>query len=312
MTAYVVTQRRFGGPEVLEIEERPRPVPGPGEVLVRVRAAGIDPADLLARSGAAAASRYGRPPFTLGQDVSGTVESTGPHASRFHPGDDVFGRIDTGAYATHVTAPVDHLARKPASLDHLHAAAAPTAALTAWQALIDIARVGPATRVLIHAAAGGVGHIAVQLAKAEGARVVATAPAAHHAFLSALGADELLDPATTDFAAAVHGVDVALDLVGGAHGPRTLGTLRPNGLLVCAVPADLGLSPEDVEARGMRFAVVEPEPSPERLTKIAELLATGRIRVHVAAAFPLTEVAKAHEAGESGQAPGRLVLALPD
>ena len=187
----VITQCRFGGPEVLEVEERPLPVPAAGEVLVRVRAAGINAIDLLVRSGTA--PLYGEPPFTLGRDLSGVVEAVGEGVTRLRPGDEVFGKVDAGAYATHVTAPAAHFAAKPATVDHVHAAAAPTATLTAWQALIDIARVGPGTRVLIHAAAGGVGHAAVQLAKAEGAFVVATARADRHDFLRGLGADELVD-----------------------------------------------------------------------------------------------------------------------
>lgn len=305
----VITQRRFGGPEVLEPAERPRPVPGRGEVLVRVRAAGVNPVDRLARSGVA--PLYGEPPFTLGTDVSGEVEEVGAEVTRFRPGDEVFGKVDAGGYATHLTAPADHFAAKPDTLDHVHAAAAPTAVLTAWQALIDIARIGPGTRVLIHAAAGGVGHVAVQLAKAEGAYVLATARADRHAFLRDLGADELVDHTAGDFTEAVHYIDAALDLVGGDYGPRTLNTLRPNGLLISAIPWDLGLSPEEVEARGMRFAVVRSQPSGARLEKIAALLAAHRIRVHVEAVLPFTEAAKAHELGDAGHARGRLVLIMP-
>ncbi|MCT9080838.1 NADP-dependent oxidoreductase [Streptomyces fulvoviolaceus] len=305
----VMTQHRFGGPEVLQLEARPRPTPGDDEILLRVRATGVTPEDWLARSGTA--PLYGDPPFTLGQDVSGVVEAVGREVTHFRPGDEVFGRIDGGGYAEHVTAPATHFAAKPALLDHTHAAAAPTATLTAWQALIDIARVGPGTRVLIHAAAGGVGHTAVQLAKAEGAYVVATAHPDEHDFLRDLGADELVDVTTTDFAATVRDIDVALDLIGGDHGPRTLNTLRPKGLLLAAVPGDLGLSPEEAEARGMRCAVVTPEPSGERLTKIAALLASNRIRLHVEAALPFTEAAKAHELGEAGRARGRIVLTIP-
>lgn len=306
---HVITQRRFGGPEVLEIEERPCPVPAPGEVLVRVRAVVVDADDPPARSGAA--PLYGDPPFVLGHDLSGVVAATGADVTRFRSGDEVFGRIDAGAYATHVTAPAAHLARKPAALDHTHAAAAPTAMLTAWQALIEVGQVGPGTRVLIHAAAGAVGHAAVQLSSAEGSYVISTAPADQHGFLREMGADELIDPTTADFTEAVHDVDVALDLVGGDFGPRTLVTLRPNGLLVSAVPGDLGLSPEDVEARGMRFALAQAAPSGERLARIAPLLASGRIRLHVEAALPFTDAAKAHELAEAGLTRGALVLVPP-
>ena len=305
----VMTQHRFGGPEVLVAEERPRPVPGDGEILLRVRAAGVDAADRLARSGAA--PLYGQPPFTLGRDVSGVVAQTGAGVTLFRPGDEVFGMVEGGGHALHVTAPAGHFAVKPAALDHVHAAAAPTAALTAWHGLIDTARIGPGTRVLVHAAASALGHVAVQLAKAEGAYVIGTAAPGEHDFLRGLGADELVDD-TADFTDRVHAVDAALDLVGGDHGPRTLNTLRPGGLLLAAVPGDLGLSPEEVEARGMRFAVVEAEPSGERLAKVASLLASDRIRLHVEAAVPFVEAAKAHELGDAGHGTGALVLVMPD
>ncbi|ANS68182.1 Zn-dependent oxidoreductase, NADPH:quinone reductase [Streptomyces lincolnensis] len=305
----VITQHRFGGPDVLEPAHRPRPVPAGDEILLRVRAAGVTPQDRQARSGTA--PLYGDPPFTLGSDVSGVVEEVGAEVTGLRPGDEVFGRVDGGGYAVHLTAPARHFAVKPASLDHVRAAAVPTAALTAWQALIDIARIGPGTRVLIHAAAGGVGHVAVQLAKAEGAYVIGTARADDHTFLRDLGADEPVED-TADFDTVVQDVDVALDLLGGTHGPHSLSALRPKGLLLCAVPGDLGLSPEDVEGRGMRFAVVQPEPSAERLTKIAALLASDRIRVHVSAALPFAEVSKAHELGEGGGVRGALVLVMPD
>ncbi|WNM30450.1 NADP-dependent oxidoreductase [Streptomyces sp. Li-HN-5-11] len=306
----VITQHRFGGPEVLGAEERPRPEPAAGEVLVRVRATGINPEEALVRSGAA--PLYGEPPFVLGRDVSGVVEAAGADVTGVRAGDEVFGMVDGGGYATHVTAPAAHFAARPPALDDVHAAAAPTAALTAWQALLDIAHVAPGTRVLVHAAADGVGHVAVQLAKAEGAYVIGTARADTHGFLRDLGADEVIDDTAADLADAVHDIDVALDLIGGDHGPRTLGTLRPDGLLISAVPGDLGLAPEDVEARGMRFAVVETRPSGERLAKITPLLADARLRLHVETTVPFRDAARAHELIEGGRTKGKVVLVMPD
>ncbi|MEU1852011.1 NADP-dependent oxidoreductase [Streptomyces sp. NPDC019990] len=303
--AQVITQHRFGGPDVLEIGELARPEPAPGEILLRVHAAGVDPADRLIRSGAA--PLFGEPPFTLGWDVSGDVEEVGPEVTRFRPGDEVFGRIDGGGHATHLTAPADCFAAKPSGLVHAHAAAAPTALLTAWRALIDIARVGPGSRVLIRAAAGGAGHVAVQLAKAEGAYVIGLARAEDHDFLRDLGADECVDDTPAGLAESVGGVDAALDLVGGDLAPLLLGTLRPNGILLSTVPADLGLSPEDVESHGLRFALVRVDPSGDLLARIAPLLADRRVRVHVAATLPLGEAARAHEMGE-GHARGAIVL----
>ncbi|MEV5612189.1 NADP-dependent oxidoreductase [Streptomyces sp. NPDC052225] len=307
-TMRVISQRRLGGPEVLEVATVERPEPREGEVLVRVHAVGVNPVDWLARSGAA--PLFGDPPFTLGWDVSGVVEAAGQDVTEFRPGDEVFGMIRGGGYAEYVVIRTEHLAPKPASVDHAHAAAVPAAALTSWQALVETAQIGPGRRVLVHAAAGGVGHIAVQIAKAEGAYVIGTARADKHDFLRDLGVDEPVDYTTTDFARAVRDVDVAFDLVGGDYGPRTLATLRPGGLLVSAALADPGVTPEDAEARGVRFAPVAVQPSGGTLRKVSALLAAGRIRPQVAALLPLEEVAKAHEMGAAGRTQGKIVLTV--
>ncbi|NJP82900.1 NADP-dependent oxidoreductase, partial [Streptomyces sp. AA8] len=204
-----VVQKSFGGPEVLEVVETERPTPLGGEVLVRVHASGVNPVDVAVRSGAL--PLLGEPPFGVGWDISGVVEEAGPGA-RFKPGDEVFGmpffpRAATG-YAEYVAVPSRQVARKPAGLDHVHAAALPLAALTAWQGLVDAARITEGQRVLIHRAAGGVGHFAVQIAKARGAHVIAMASAPKHDFVRGLGADEVIDYRTTDFTEAVKDVDV--------------------------------------------------------------------------------------------------------
>ncbi|WP_394430129.1 NADP-dependent oxidoreductase [Streptomyces sp. SGAir0957] len=304
----VISQRRFGGPEVLEVVEAARPVPGAGEVLVRVHAAGVNPADRLARSGAAPV--LGDPPFTLGLDVSGVVAVTGADVTAFRPGDEVFAMVPGGGYAEYVTVRADALAPKPASVDHVHAAAAPRACLTAWQALVDLGRVGPGHRVLIHAAAGGVGHIAVQLAKVQGAYVIGTARAALHGFLRDLGVDEPLDHTTADFALTLRQVDLAFDLVGGDYGPRSLATLRPGGLLVPAVLTGLGVTPEEAAARAVRLRPVVVRPSGSTLGKVAALMAAGRLRPHVSAVLPLEEAGKAHEVAAAGRTQGRIVLTV--
>ncbi|MFI6881228.1 NADP-dependent oxidoreductase [Streptomyces sp. NPDC050400] len=309
-TMRVISQRRLGGPEVLEVVEAERPEPRGGEVLVRVHAAGVNPVDLLARSGAAPI--FGDPPFTLGWDVSGVVEEAGQDVDGFRPGDEVFAMIRGGGYAEYVLVRVEHLAPKPSTVDHVHAAAAPAAALTSWQALVDLAQVGPGRRVLVHAAAGGVGHIAVQIAKAEGAHVIGTARADHHDFLRGLGVDEPVDYTTTDFARTVRDVDVAFDLVGGDYGPRSLATLRPGGLLVSAILADLGVTPEEAETRGVRFAPVAVQPSGATLRKVASLMAAGRVRPYVTALLPMEEVGKAHEMAATHRTQGRIVLTVTD
>ncbi|MCX4391376.1 NADP-dependent oxidoreductase [Streptomyces sp. NBC_01767] len=203
-----VFQKSFGGPEVLEIAETERPKPLPGEVLVKVHASAVNPVDVFVRSGAF--PLLGEPPFGVGWDISGVVEEAGPGA-RFEVGDEVYGmpffpRAATG-YAEYVAAPSRQVARKPASLDHVHAAAIPLAALTAWQGLVQAAGVKAGDRVLIHRAAGGVGHFAVQIAKAHGAHVIAMASPARHDFVRGLGANEVIDYRTTDFTEAVKDAD---------------------------------------------------------------------------------------------------------
>ncbi|WP_338700856.1 NADP-dependent oxidoreductase [Streptomyces sp. Q6] len=307
-TMRVISQRRLGGPEVLEVATVERPEPHEGEALVRVHAAGVNPVDWQARSGDA--PLFGDPPFTLGWDISGVVEAAGQDVTTFRPGDEVFGMIRGGGYAEYAVVRTEHLAPKPSSVDHVHAAATPAAALTSWQALVDTAQIGPGRRVLVHAAAGGVGHIAVQIAKAEGAYVIGTAGADKHDFLRDLGVDEPVDYTATDFARTVRDVDVAFDLIGGDYGPRTLATLRPGGLLVSAALADLGITQEDAEARDVRFASVAVQPSGATLRKVAALMAAGRIRPHVSARLPLEEVAKAHEMSATGHTQGKIVLTL--
>ncbi len=217
-----IGQDEFGGPEVLELIEVERPEPGPAEVLVRVHAAGVNPTDSWHRATGGLAGAVIR----LGWDVSGVVEAVGLGVATLAPGDEVFGMprhpLPAGTYAEYVTSPARHLVRKPTGLTHVQAAALPLAALTAWQALVDVAEVRPGHRVLIHAAAGGVGHLAVQIAKARGAYVIGTARSAKHDFLRGLGADELVDYTEADFETAVEPVDVVIDTIGGAYGPRSL------------------------------------------------------------------------------------------
>ncbi|MFE0046749.1 NADP-dependent oxidoreductase [Streptomyces albireticuli] len=304
-----VIQNSFGGPEVLRTVETERPVPLAAEVLVRVHASAVNPVDVAVRSGAF--PLLGEPPFGVGWDISGVVEEAGPGA-RFAVGDEVYGmpffpRAATG-YADYVAVPSRQVARKPASLDHVHAAALPLAALTAWQGLVDAARIGEGDRVLIHRAAGGVGHLAVQIAKARGAHVTALASAAKHDFVRGLGADEVVDYRTTDFTEVVRDADVVFDST--AQGARSLGALRPGGTLVSILEhGDRELAAQ-VEAAGRRFAGISVEPDYASLEAIAELVDAGRIRPHVDATFPLTEAAEAHRLVAAGTARGKIVLTV--
>ncbi|MGK5543765.1 NADP-dependent oxidoreductase [Streptomyces sp. URMC 127] len=304
-----VIQKSFGGPEVLEVAEVDRPVPLPGEVLVRVRAAAVNPVDVGVRSGAY--PLLGEPPFGVGWDVSGVVEEAGPGA-RFRPGDEVYGmpffpRAAT-AYAEYVAVPSRQVARKPATLDHVHSAALPLAALTAWQGLVDAARLGEGQRVLIHRAAGGVGHLAVQIAKARGAHVTALASAPKHDFVRSLGADEVIDYRTTDYTEAVKDADVVFD--SSSEGVRALDVLRPGGTLVSIMEhGDQELAAR-IEAAGRRFAGIAVEPDYASLEAIAALVDAGRIRPHVAEMFPLAEAAEAHRRIASGRTQGKIVLTV--
>jgi NADPH:quinone reductase-like Zn-dependent oxidoreductase len=314
-TMRAVVQDTFGGPQVLRVERMPRPEPLPTEVLVRVHAAGVNPVDWKTRSGSGMAGVLGQPPFILGWDVSGVVEAVGFGVTTLAVGDEVYGMPwfprAAGAYAEYVTAPARQFARKPVTATHEQAAAVPLAALTAWQALVDTAGVRPGQRVLVHAAAGGVGHLAVQFARHLGAHVVATASAGRHAWLKELGADETIDYTAVRFEKVTDPIDVVIDLVGDAHDDtshRSLRVLRPGGLLV-AVPA--GVSPELAEAAaaaGVRATPFLVEPDGPALTRIAELIDAGQVRVEVEEVFPLEQAATAHARSESGRTRGKLVL----
>ncbi|MFG1686458.1 NADP-dependent oxidoreductase [Nonomuraea sp. NPDC049269] len=306
-----ISQDTLGGPEVLKTVELDRPTPGPTEVLVRVHAAGVNPADWKTRAGGG----HLGVPFVLGWDVSGVVEQVGLGTTIYQPGDEVFGMLrypyGNGAYAEYVSAPARHFAPKPANLDHTQAAAIPLAALTAWQALVDTARLTEGQRVLVHAAAGGVGHFAVQIAKARGAYVIGTASAAKHDLLRDLGADELVDYRDEDFAEVVRDVDVVIDTIGGDYGPRSLRTLREGGTIVSLTLSllDAGLHAQAAE-RGIRSAAMLVEPDHAAMKALAALAKAGKLRAELAAVLPLADAAKAHELGESGRTTGKIVLSV--
>lgn len=308
-----VGQDVLGGPEVLTLLETERPTPGPSQVLVRVHAAGLNPTDWKHR----ATGRFlGEPPFVLGWELSGVVEDVGMGVTLYAPGDEVFGMLPypfgVGAFADYAAGPTRAFAPKPASVDHITAGAVPLAALTAWQALVDTADVQAGQRVLVHAAAGGVGHFAVQIAKARGAYVIGTASAGKHAFVRGLGADEVVDYREVDFTEVVHGVDAVLDAVGGDYGVRSLDTLRPGGIVVSIVPSGAGTLREAAAPRGMRAATMLVEADHAGMLAIAGLLADGRLRPEIAGVFPLEEMAKAHALGETDRTTGKLVIDVID
>jgi NADPH:quinone reductase-like Zn-dependent oxidoreductase len=304
-----IRQTTLGGPDVLELSEVPRPDPGPTEVLVRVAAAGVNPVDWKVRM---RGGLLGEPPFTVGWDVAGVVETLGRGVTRFAPGDRVFGMPrfprEAAAYAEYVTSPSRQLARIPDGLGDVEAAALPLAGLTAWQALVETADVGTGSRVLVLAAAGGVGHLAVQIAKARGAYVVGTARAEKHAFLASLGADEAIDYTTGPLAGRVGEVDVVLDALGGDPAADALPTLREGGTLV-TLTGDAGALRERAAGR-VRVAALLVEPDRLGMEALAALVAADALRPHVSATFPLADAARAHETGETGRTRGKLVLTV--
>ena len=310
----VVSQDEFGGPEVLHLAERPVPEPLPTEIRVRLAAAGVNPVDWKTRAGAGSAGVIGPPPFVLGWDVAGVVDALGRGVTRFAIGDRVMGMPwfprQAGAYAELVTGPSRQFVAVPPGLTDLDAAALPLASLTAWQILVDTARIKPGDRVLIHNASGGVGHLAVQIARARGTTVIATASAAKHDWLRGLGADELVDYRSVRFEEVVHDVDVAVDFVGGEDSFRVARTVRPDGLLVVVPSGGDPRVHEAARAAGIRSTGFLVEPDRTSLEAIADLAATGRLRVTVGASFPLAQAAEAHRAGEAHAVTGKIVLAI--
>ncbi|GAA0492442.1 NADP-dependent oxidoreductase [Streptomyces olivaceiscleroticus] len=312
-TMRAVTVKEFGGPEALTVDRVARPEPLPTEVLVRVHAAGVNPVDWKTRAGHGMAGLQTLP-LILGWDVSGVVEEVGFGVTTLAPGDEVYAMPwfprPAGGYAEFVTAPSRQFARKPASLSHVEAAALPLAALTAWQALVDTARVTGGQRVLVHAAAGGVGHLAVQFAKHLGAEVIATAREPRHAWLKELGADETIDYTRQRFEEATGQVDVVIDLIGAADGTdvRSVAVTRPGGLIV-SIPG--GVSDALAAAAGQAGVRTSPllvEPDAAALTAIAGLVDSGAVRVEVERTFPLEQAAEAHRLGETNRTRGKLVL----
>lgn len=299
----------YGGPEVLAFEDAPRPIPGSGEVLVRVLAAGVNPVDWKIREGLLKDSLQYKFPFIPGWDLSGVVEEAGPAVTRFKPSDEVFSRPDIGrdgAYAEFTVVDASLLAKKPRSIDHIHAAGIPLAAMTGWQALIDTARLKRGQRVLIHAGAGGVGSFAVQFAKWKDAHVIATCSTANVDFVKELGADEVVDYRQTDFTHMKH-VDTVLDTVGGEVQERSWKVIKPFGILVSIVSQP---SIEVAESLNLRQAFVRLKPDSALLANIAKLVDAGKIKPTVGTVLPLTEARRAQELSQAGHTRGKIILAI--
>jgi NADPH:quinone reductase-like Zn-dependent oxidoreductase/predicted SnoaL-like aldol condensation-catalyzing enzyme len=315
-TMRAISQDTYGTPDVLQETLLPKPAPGVSEILVAVHAAGVNPTDWWNRAQSMTVARM---PLVLGWDVSGVVEAVGMGVTLFKPGDEVFGMLPypggVGAHAEYVTARARVFTHKPAGIDHVQAGALPLAALTAYQALVDTAGVRAGQRVLIHAAAGGVGHLAVQIAKSRGAYVIGTASAAKHDFLRSVGADEVIDYHSVDFAEALSDIDVVLDPISldSAARARSVAVLRPGGTLVSILPVPV--DPAELAAiaeRGIRYESLLVEADHAGMQAIADLVETGALRAHIEATFPLAEAAKAHALGETGRTTGKIVLTVRD
>jgi len=331
-TMNVIRVHEAGGPEVLKYEQAPVPEPGDGEVLVRVHAVGLNPPDWYLRDGMRSLPAELRPPIDfpliLGSDISGVVATVGSDVTGFAPGDEVFGLIRFPqaigeAYAEYVAAPASDLALKPRNVDHVDAAASAMSGLTAWQFLIDVGHtvvppfqsfvhrtvpLGPGTRVLINGAAGGVGHIAVQLAKWRGADVTAVASGAHEMFLRGLGADDVIDYTKVSAEQLPTGFDVVVDSVGGPATGRFLRTLKPGGALL---PVFFGaVDPEQAAHNDIFVSSTQVRANGTQLAQLGALLQSGDLRVKIDSTYPLRAASQAHERAERGHIQGKLVLTV--
>jgi len=298
----------YGGSDVLTYGEAPRPIPQAGEVLIKVHATTVNPFDCAVHTGYVSGYFQYELPLIPGTDVSGVVEAVGAGVSTFRKGDEVYARAGVmrpGAYAEYVAAPTADVALKPASLDHVHAAAIPHVTLTAWQALFVVGELKAGQTVLIHGAAGGVGHIAVQLARLRGAKVIGTA-SVNIGFLRELGVDEAINYATTPFENVVKGVDVVLDTIGGDTQERSWGVLKPGGILISTVQPP---SQDAAAARGVRQAFIATAPPiAETLTEVAALVAAGKFRPEVSHVLPLREIQAAHGLLELHHTRGKIAI----
>lgn len=298
----------YGRTEVVVEENAPRPKPNLDEVLLGVHAAGVNPVDWKVRDGYLKERRRSQLPVIRGWDVSGVVEAVGARVTDFKPGDTVFGMLDimrNGAYAEYTLASALTIVNKPKALDHVHAAAVPIAALTAWQALFEVANLRPGQKVLIHAAAGGVGHFAVQLAKWKGAQVIGTTSANNLKFVRDLGADETIDYHARSFDKAVRGVDVVLDLIGGEVQQRSWSVIKKGGILVTALGVP---SPEPAQKYDVRGEAVRVRADATQLAQLAKLIDGGNLKPVVDIVLPLADAAKAHKLSQTGHVRGKLVL----
>lgn len=304
----------WGGPELLTVATGPIPDPGPAGILIHTHAVGLNPVDWKVRSGVYAAA-YDIPfPIVLGRDFSGTVLAAGPDAAGdWQPGDEVVGTLafepKLGAYATHLVVTDAALARRPETVAVDQAAALPVGGITAWQALHEVAEVQPGQKVLVHAGAGGVGHLTVQLAAEAGCIVTATCSPHNADFVRNLGATQTFDYTSGRFEDTLQGFDVVVDCVGGDVLDRSYAVLTKGGIAVTMANRP---DPQLAESLGVRVALVFMRPDAEQLAMLLGKVADGSLSVHVDASYPLADVAEAHQVLEQGHVRGKLVLTTRD
>lgn len=311
-TMQAVRVHQYGGPEQLQLEQVNRPEPQTGEVLVRVHAAGVLPAEWKMRQGLFKDYMPVRFPYIPGSAFAGVVEEIGPGVTTFKTGQTVFGRTTKGAYAQYTVAAVETLALKPETISFAEAATISGGATVAWTSLFENAGLQSGQRVLIYGAAGGLGLFAVQFARWKGAQVIGTASTRNLDFVHSLGAETVIDYTTTRFEEVVHDVDVVLDTIGGETLQRSMKVVKPGGILVSLLGDPSQELAQEYGIRAMKNEVTQPFPSTELLDSIAGLMAEGSVRTHIASEYSLDEVRQAHERCQTGHGRGRIVLKIAD
>ena len=311
-TMKAVVVHEYGGPEVLKYEDAPKPEPKENEILVRVVAAGVNPVDGLIRSGKYAKFFNTALPLIPGYDIAGVVEKTGVKIDKFKIGDAVYAYIDLkkgGGYAEYALVTEKEAAPKPKSAGFAEAAAVPVVALTAWQALVDTAKLSAGQSVLIHGGSGGVGSFAIQFAKLRGAKVIATASTRNQDLLKQLGADVTIDYTKQKFEEVAKDVDVVLETVGKDTLARSYGVVKKGGILVSLLgPPDQA----ELDWHGIRGSALGVEPNSAELAEIGKLIDEKKIKVIVSETFPLAEAAKAQQQADTGHTRGKIVLKIAD
>ncbi|HEY4282341.1 MAG TPA: NADP-dependent oxidoreductase [Chthoniobacterales bacterium] len=311
-TMKAVVIRSYGGPEVLKVEDVPTPVPKEDEILIRVVAASVNPVDVAIRKGYLAELIGNKFPLVLGMDAAGIVEKTGPRITKFKAGDPVyafFTLASEGGYAELVIAKENEIAPKPKAVNYAEAAAVPAAGSTAWQVLVDVARLGAGQTVLIHGGSGGVGHLAIQIAKTRGARVIATASTANQDFIKKMGADVAVDYTKTKFEEVAKDVDVVLDMVGDETLKRSYSVVKKGGIIVSIADE---VDQNELDAHGIRGVAFRCTPKASVLEDLAKLIDAKKITPVVSQTFPLSEVAKAQEQIATRHTHGKIVLQVAD